>query len=702
MSKFSIRIKLVVITGVFFACLVGVLIYLSAHSIRSLSDFSANELKLYQEEQAGLLLEAAASEVNAQVSNYLGDTAAVVTSFSKVLADTSVGNGGVPLARQKVKDMTLSLLKSSPNMNALYAQFEPNGYDGKDQASIGTGDHTSSIGTLDTYWLKGGKDNYIYSAGQPDLKYVQDKDENGVRVSEWYLCPMDTKKACLSDPYLFELTTNGQKVLMTTYSSPILAEKKFVGMVGADINLSEIQKKLEQISSNLFDGEGKITIVSEKGLVVGSSELPDAIGKNTNKVGLTFANQKSGLVKGDKQWVYSSSMTINAAPNVWKIYVSVPTSVLLAPVTKMSSQLDDKTQSSITLFMGLSIGLLLAGLVLVFLVVNTVTSPLRSIALRMEKLASEEGDLTQRLDTQNHLELVLLAQGFNQFTGKLQDMMIRLIQQRDVVAKTNDEFTKATATAHQSTLVQAEQIDSVVSAVTEMSSSATEVANLARHNGEAATEISQYLTESYELVQSNRQMVEGLAAQLNDASNQVAQVSQRSDSIYSILDTIRAIAEQTNLLALNAAIEAARAGDQGRGFAVVADEVRNLAARTQESTEEVDVLIKGLQQDVQSAVALIEESQESAQQTVASSVENTNKLGIVNERVAGISDNTIQVAAAAEQQSNVAEDINRSLVGIHESSTKLKEIVSELESSNADSSKAVVEFTAILSLLKVK
>ncbi|WNJ94413.1 methyl-accepting chemotaxis protein [Vibrio ruber] len=701
MSKFSIRIKLVVITGVFFACLIGILIYLSAHSIRSLSDFSANELKTYQEEQAGLLLESAASEVRAQVSNYLGDTAAVVSSFSKILTDTAVNNDGTPLTRQKVKEMTLSLLKSSPNMNALYVQFEPNGYDGKDQESMGTGDHTSSVGTLDTYWLKGDNGDYIYSAGQPDLKYVQDKDDNGVRVSEWYLCPMDTKKACLLDPYLFELT-NGQKVLMTTYSTPVMADGKFVGMVGADINLSEIQKKLDQISRTLFDGAGEITIVSDKGVVVGSSELPDAIGKNINKLGLSFANQKSGLNKDAKQWIYSGSMTINTAPNVWKIYVSVPASVLLAPVTKMSEQLGDKTHSSVTLFVSMSVGLLLVGLVLVFLVVNTVTSPLRSIALRMETLASEEGDLTQRLDSQKHLELMLLAQGFNQFSGKLQDMIIRLIQQRDVVATTNDEFTKATAIAHQSTMVQAEQIDSVVSAVTEMSSSATEVANLARHNGEAATEISQYLCESFELVQSNRQMVEGLAAQLNDASNQIAQVSQRSDSIYSILDTIRAIAEQTNLLALNAAIEAARAGEQGRGFAVVADEVRNLAARTQESTEEVDKLIKGLQQDVQSAVELIVQSEESAQLTVASSVENADKLGIVNERVAGISDNTIQVASAAEQQSNVAEDINRSLVGIHESSTKLKEIVSELESSNTNSSKAVAELTAILSLLKVK
>ncbi len=120
MSNLSIRLKLVVITGIFFACLIGILIFLSTTSIRSLSDFSTNELKLYQEDQAGLSLEAAASEVQSEVSTYLGNTAAVVSGFARVLTDTAASNGGTPVTRQQVKDMTLSLLLSAPYMDALY------------------------------------------------------------------------------------------------------------------------------------------------------------------------------------------------------------------------------------------------------------------------------------------------------------------------------------------------------------------------------------------------------------------------------------------------------------------------------------------------------------------------------------------------------------------------------------------------------
>ncbi|QUX96221.1 hypothetical protein C0J08_12820 [Marinomonas sp. CT5] len=701
MSNLSIRLKLVAITGLFFSILIAILIYLSANSISSVSRFSAEELTKFEKEQAESLLKSAANQARSGVTNYLGGTATVVTSLAKVLTDTNLANGGTPYTRQQVKDLTLFMLKSAPNMSSLYSQFEPNGYDGKDKESMGKGDHTSDTGTLDAYWVKEDDNNFTFSPGETEIKYLKETDENGVRLSEWYLCSLDSKKACLLDPYLYELPNN-EKVLMTTYSEPVLANGKFMGMVGADVNLPEIQKSIVDMATKLFDGKGQITILSEKNLIVGSTKYPEDVGQNITKSKLTLDTQKTGLVQTEEQWTFSDSITIGNAPQKWKVFVSVPTSVLLAPVHALTNQLDNKTQESIVLFAVVAITLLAVGLVFIFLIVSTITAPLRNIALRMEALASEDGDLTQRLEPQKHLELILLANGFNQFTGKLQTMITQLIQQRDVVANANDDFVKATATAHQSTMHQAEQIHSVVTAVTEMSSSATDVASLANENGQAATEISNYLSESFELVQANKTMVENLANQLDKASEQVGQVSQRSDSIYSILDTIRAIAEQTNLLALNAAIEAARAGEQGRGFAVVADEVRSLAARTQESTEEVDELIKGLQGDVQSAVSLIKDSQENASQTVTSSIESAEKLGIVNQRVSGISDNTIQVASAAGEQSNVAEDINRNLIDINNSSLQLKDIVSELESSNKNSSQAVEKLTAILSLLKVK
>lgn len=699
MKNLSLRIKLMVLMGLFVFLLVGTLLYNSIISITNVGDFATKELTAVQQVQAEEMLKTAALRAKTEVQYYIGASVAIVDSFAEVMSDTAIHNNGQPLSREEVRTLTNSLLRSAPNMNALYAQFEINGYDGRDADNIGNSRHSSDLGTLDSYWvLEDGE--YVFYDSVHEEKYYDELDEYGNREAEWYLCSLETSKHCVLDPYLYDISETSS-VLMTSYVAPVLQNNKFLGVVGGDINLPEIQLALAVISDSLMNGSGDITMLSKNDLIIGSTEQVDIAGLSAQEAGLDISTDLNGLIKTYDYWAYGIPFNIGQAEQTWRVIVRVPTQSLFASTYKLRGELNDKVSKTVVTVLSIAFLMVIIGLVLLFFSLKTITSPLAEIAKKMEFLATNNGDLTQRLDQQKHKELNDLVNGFNSFSEKLRDMMVRLMNQRDVVATSNTEFTQATTVANDATQRQAEQVDSVVTAVTEMASTANEVSSLATENSSAAREISGFLGETTILVEKNRDMVEDLATRLVTAGDQVGKVSQSSDAIYGILDTIRSIAEQTNLLALNAAIEAARAGEQGRGFAVVADEVRSLAARTQQSTEEVDVLIKALQSDVNEAVTLIEGSKKDVESTAASTIESTEKITEVNRRLATISDNTMQVASVAKEQSNVAEQVNQSLVLIGDSSTDLSDIVSSLKANNAASVTAVKELTTILSLLKV-
>ncbi|WP_442962673.1 methyl-accepting chemotaxis protein [Pseudomonas sp. AM14(2022)] len=221
--------------------------------------------------------------------------------------------------------------------------------------------------------------------------------------------------------------------------------------------------------------------------------------------------------------------------------------------------------------------------------------------------------------------------------------------------------------SHNSSLAQQAETDQVA-AIHQMAASVAQVASHAQQASVAADMAGTETREGHWLVGESRSAVLRLAEELRRATEVIHQLEGHSSEISGVLEVIRSIAEQTNLLALNAAIEAARAGDAGRGFAVVADEVRGLAQRTQQSTNEIQRMISTLQNGARDAVLVMQQSSEHVDNSVEQAQRAARALDGISERVEQITEMSLQIAAAVEQQSAVSEDINRNIVSIRTAS----------------------------------
>ncbi|MFN2349573.1 MAG: methyl-accepting chemotaxis protein, partial [Thioalkalivibrio sp.] len=226
------------------------------------------------------------------------------------------------------------------------------------------------------------------------------------------------------------------------------------------------------------------------------------------------------------------------------------------------------------------------------------------------------------------------------------------------------------------------ETDQVATAMNEMSATVHEVASNTALAAESARQADNEARAGKVVAHETARAIEKLADDVEQTAHAIEKLEQDSDGIGKILDVIRGIAEQTNLLALNAAIEAARAGDQGRGFAVVADEVRTLASKTQESTHTIQEMIERLQAGAHKAVEVMEASRNQARKGVEQAEEAGQSLDRIAEAVTRINDMNAQIATAVEEQSAVAEEINRNVVNIRDVAESNNEVASRTESAS--------------------
>lgn len=566
--------------------------------------------------------------------------------------------------RQVSNAMNLFFQGITQNVDYLASLPQVTGADDKikkhisaDAAQIAPGDQDKALFELFTrlanshpdyayvsYGLKDG--GYAFWPGDPNMSNYDP------RTRPWYQAAMaNPGKTLRTAPYYW---AGDDAVLVST----VRAVANQLGNPGGVVNIDVSLKGLTEIVQQIKLGESGYLILMENN---GNVMVDPRDASHNFKQLASFGDGYAELAKAGKGLV---EVDLGGVRYMANIYPDEKLGWTFIGLIQQGEVM--QTTMRLTWLIG-TIALALAAL---FAVVGAtfaklIVRPINSVTNGLEDIAQGEGDLTRNLEVRGHDETAQLASWFNQFLGAIRSLIQHIGSAASKILSTSSSSTRVSSDMAEAAGRQREAVDMVSTAFHEMVATANEVARSCSQAAQSADSGQQQAREGQQQIDAAVNSVDRLSQEIEQSAQSIQQLERDSNAILSILGTIRSIAEQTNLLALNAAIEAARAGEQGRGFAVVADEVRALAKRTADSTAEIDGLLGNLASRTAEVAEQMHASLEVSQQSVSRIGLARDSFGQIRESVDIIRDMNTQIATAAEEQHQVAEDINRHISQIH-------------------------------------